>query len=215
MRTVQLALVAATLFASVGTAHGAEPVPPPHVVAGAQERGRAHLRLDADALYGIGGQSYLGGDVQLVIDAAVWRTKFATGTLGGGAALVYQNEPTFMAPWIDRSRVHGATHRGQLLGVAAHTIHMGARRRFALGFQLQGGWNAWRSDYRIDYATEGLSGHGVVARNTFVVGGELRAAYRISRRLGMNLQMGAPFPTKSSYVNGMFQVGLGLTVYLR
>jgi len=217
MNTTRLLLAATTLglLMTASTASAADSVPPPHVVAGPEERGRVHVQVDGDALYGIGGQSFLGGDLRLLVDTAVWRTKHATGTLGGGLSLVYHNEPTFLAPWIDRDQVHGATHRVQTLAVAAHTIHMGAQRRFALGFQLQGGWNYWRSDYRVDYDRERLAGHSVVDRNTFVVGGQLRASYRVSRRIGINMELGGPFPTKSSYVNGMFQVGVGLTIHLR
>lgn len=201
-----------TLLASTA-ASASDPVPAPHVVAG--ERSHAHVRMDTDVLYGIGGQSFLGAGVDAIVDGAVWNTKRATGTLGGGLGFVYHNEPTFLAPWIDRDQVHGATHRMQVLAIAAHTIHIGKQRRFSLGMQVQGGWNHWRSDYRVDYAREHLAGRTVVERDTFVVGGQLNLAYRVSRHVGINAQLGGPFPTKSSYVNGMFQVGLGLTFYLR
>jgi hypothetical protein len=195
------------------TALASDDVPPPHVVAG--EQSRAHVRMEGDVLYGIGGQSFLGGGLDAIVDARVWETRRATGTLGGGLGLVYHNEPTFLAPWIDRDLVHGATHRVQALAIAAHTIHIGKLRRFSFGVQLYGGLNHWRSDYRVDYAREHLAGRSVVERDTFVVGGQLRLGYRVARRVGLGLLLGGPFPTKSSYVNGMFQVGLGLTVYLR
>jgi hypothetical protein len=202
----------ATMLASTA-AYASDEVPAPHVVAG--EHGHAHVRMDADVLYGIGGQSFLGAGVDVIVDGAVWNTARATGTLGGGLGLVYHNEPTFLAPWIDREQVHGATHRMQALAIAAHTIHIGKQRRFSLGLRVHGGWNHWRSDYRVDYAREQLAGRTVIERDTFVVGGQLDLGYRVARRVGIHAQLGGPFPTKSSYINGMFQVGLGLTFYLR
>lgn len=187
--------------------------PPPHVVAG--ERARLHLRLDADALYGIGAQSFLGADLGLFGDAAVWHTTHASGTVGGGVALVFHHEPTWLAPWIDRDHVQGANDRVQALLSVGHTIHLGKRRRSSLGLHLYGGLNHWRSAYRVDYSEEGLVGHAVLRRSGVVLGGQLRYAYRISERVGVNVQLGGPFGPGSSYVRSMFQVGVGLTLYLR
>lgn len=208
---VATALAAAVL--APASASAADSVPP-HVVAGAAEHGRVHVRVDGDALFGIGGQAFLGTGVQGIVDTEVWRTRRATGTLGGGLAFSYHNEPTFLAPWIDRERVSGATHRLQTLAVLGHGIHIGKHRRFALDLQLRGGWNHWRSDYVVDYADEGLHGRTLMTRNNFVVAGRVQLGVRVSKRVGVHALMGAPFPTRSSYVLGMFEVGLGLTVHL-
>lgn len=206
-----VALVLAASFPSLACADE----PPPHVDAGPLRRGHAHLRLDVDALYGIGAQSFLGGDAHLFVDTPVWRTRLATGTLGGGAAFVFHVEPTFMAPWIDRDAVTGRASRIQLLALGGHVIHIGKARRFSLGMHLFGGWNHWRSAYRVAYPAEDLSGEAVVVRNHAIVGGQLRVGARVAKRVGLNLQMGAPFPTQPSYGIGLFTVGLGISILLR
>jgi len=80
---------------------------------------------------------------------------------------------------------------------------------------VYGGWNDWRSAYSVDYPQEGVSGRAVVARHFGVLGGELRRGYRVHRRVGINLALGAPAPTASSYAVTLAHIGLGLTFHLR
>ncbi|MFV8751816.1 hypothetical protein ACNOYE_14825 [Nannocystaceae bacterium ST9] len=189
----------------------------PHPSESGGEDGRLHLQLDGDLLYGIGGQSFLGGQLHLRGGYAVWDAGRATGTLDLGVQLQYGNEPTWLAPWLKGVDVSGSTHRVQLVLTAGHTFHMGERRRVELGMRVYAGLNHWLSSYSLVYPDEGVRGSAKLARSSFVVGGQLELGYRFSRRVGANLVMGAPFPTpnSSSYVQGLLFVGLGLTIHLR
>jgi hypothetical protein len=202
------------LLASAPSAAPAE-LPAPHVAEDGQKSDRVHLQLDGDALWGIGGQMYLGTQVRFAALLEHWTTSKALGTWDLGAAFAYHAEPTFLAPWIDRESIDGATHRLLLVAHLGHTFHMGARRRVALGLHAYGGWNYWRSSYSLDYADENVSGSAVVDRHLAVIGGELRLAYRFHRRVGVNLAIGAPAPTASSYAITFAHLGLGLSFYLR
>ncbi len=177
--------------------------------------GRVHLQLDADATWGIGGQMFLGTQLRLAALIEHWQTRHAAGTWDLGVNFAYQNEPTFLAPWLDSSQVSGAGHRVQLVASLGHSAHLGRLRRVALGLHLYGGYNYWRSDYAVEYANEGVSGGAVVDDHLPVIGGELRLGVRVHRRVGLNLAIGAPFPTTTSYAISMLHVGLGLSFYLR
>jgi hypothetical protein len=189
--------------------------PVPHVREDGTKSGRVHLQLDGDATFGIGAQMFLGMQLRFAALFEHWTTRFALGTWDVGANFAYQNEATFLAPFIDRDSVRGAGHRTQLVATAGHTVHMGKRRRVALGLHVFGGWSAWRSDYRVSYPEEDVSGHAVVVRHRAIVGAELRFAYRFHHRVGFNVVAGAPFPTASSYLITFGHLGLGLSFYLR
>lgn len=204
----------AIMLASAPELAPAEP-PAPHVAEDGPLSRRAHLQLDGDALWGIGGQMYLGTQVRFAALLEHWATSKALGTWDLGAAFAYHAEPTFLAPWIDRESIDGATHRLLLVAHLGHTFHMGKRRRVGLGLHAYGGWNYWRSAYSVDYTGEGVSGRAVVDRHLGVIGGELRLGYRFHRRVGANFVMGAPAPTASSYAITFAHLGLGLSFYLR
>jgi hypothetical protein len=189
--------------------------PAPHLPEAGGRDGRIHLQLSADATYGIGGQSYLGGNLRLDAYTAVWARRKVTGTIDFGGQLAYGNEPTWLAPWLSDGTISGATHRVQLLATFGHTFHLGKRRRFAFGTHLYGGWNHWRSSYSLNYPHEGVSGEETVARNHAIVGGQIELGYRFHRRVGVHAVLGGPFPIQSSYAITLFHVGLGLTVHLR
>jgi hypothetical protein len=189
--------------------------PAPHVDEDGSKSNRVHLQLDADATFGIGAQMFLGTQLRFAALLEHWATARALGTWDFAGSFAYQNEPTFLAPWIDPSQVTGAGHRLQLTASVGHTVHMGKRRRAALGLHVFGGWNQARSDYTVDYADEDVHGHAVVVHDRPIVGGELRFAYRFHERVGFNLMLGAPLPTASSYLITFGQVGVGLSFYLR
>jgi len=187
----------------------------PHVREDGQKTHRVHLQLDAEAIFAIGGQSALGTELHFKTRFEHWQTRLALGVWDVGAAFTYQNEPTFLAPWIDPNEVDGATHRTRLAATAGHTCQLGHRRRWAIGAHLYGGWNAWRSAYSVDYSAEDVSGDAVVTRHDFVAGGEVDVGYRFHSRVGVNVTFGTPFPTQSSYLITIAQGGLGLSFYLR
>jgi hypothetical protein len=187
----------------------------PHVAEGGEDTRRLHLLVDGVATFGIGGQMAVGGLARATGYLAVWNTRRATGTLDLGVALAYQNEPVGLAPWLAGKDVTGAGHRVHALLSLGHTVHLGRRRRSALGLALVGGLSHWISSYALVYPTEGVRGRDTVRHTDPLIGGELRYGYRFSERVGLVLVAGAPFPTQSSYVIGMFHVGLGLTVHLR
>ncbi len=204
-------MIASLLAASLLVA---EP-PAPHVAEDGQRSGRVHLQLDGAGTWGIGGQMFLGTNLRFAALLEHWTTSKALGTWDLGAVFAYQNEPTFLAPWIDPTQVDGAGHRLVLAAHVGHTVHMGARRRVALGLSASAGLNHWRSSYSVSYADEDVSGSAVVSRNLAVVGGELRLGYRFHRRVGAQLVLGAPAPTTTSYAISVAHVGLGLSVHLR
>lgn len=208
---VLASLVALSLLIGAAPARAADP----HLREDGQRDGRVHLQLDSHFLFGIGGQSFLGGQVGFAASLQHWTTRHALGTWDFGAQLGYHAEPVFLAPWIDSSTTQGATHRVQLLATAGHTFHMGKRRRWSLGMHLYAGLNHWRSDYTVTYEAEDVHGSAVVTRNDFVVGGQLKVAYRFHRHFGVGIVLGGPFPTESSYQTSMFHVGAGLVYYLR
>lgn len=188
--------------------------PAPHLPeSGARDR-QTHLQLSADVTYGIGGQSYLGGNLRLNAGTAVWDRRRVTGTIDFGGQLAYGNEPTWLAPWLASGAFTGATHRVQLVATLGHTFHMGQRRRFSLGTHLYGGWNHWRSMYAVNYPNEGVSGEATVSRNHPIAGGQVELGFRFHRRVGVHVVLGGPFPTHSSYAITIFHAGLGLTFHL-
>ena len=189
--------------------------PAPHVAEDGHKSGRVHLQLDADATWGIGGQMFLGTQLRFAALLEHWTTRHAIGTWDVGANFAYQNEAIFLAPFIDKDKVEGAGHRTQLVATVGHTAHMGKRRRVALGVHVFGGWNAWRSDYSVDYPNEDVHGSAVVVRHRAIVGGELRFDYRFHRRVGINVLASGVFPTTSSYLITFGQMGVGLSFYLR
>lgn len=158
---------------------------------------------------------FLGTQVRGVAVLEHWATARALGTWDLGGAFAYQNEPTFLAPWIDTTQVEGATHRTQLVAHVGHTVHMGPRRRSALGLHVLGGWNAWRSHYRVHYSLEDVRGEATSTRHAAVLGGELRFTQRLHRRVGLNVVAGGMVPTQSSYLISLAHVGLGLSFYAR
>ena len=189
--------------------------PAPHVPESGEKDGRIHLPLSGAALYGIAGQSFLGANLRFNAGLPVWASARATGTFDFGAQFQYANEPTWLAPWLRGVDVEGATHRVVLAVTVGHTFHLGRRRRLSLGTHLYGGLNHWVSSYSLRYPDEGVEGSANVARSLFVGGGQLEFGYRFSRRVGMQVLLGAPFPINSSYAQGLFFAGLGLTVHLR
>ncbi len=189
--------------------------PAPHVAEDGRKSGRVHLQLDTGATWGIGTQMFLGTQVRVAALLEHWTTRRAIGTWDLGGSLSYQNEPLFLMLFVDNRGVSGAGHRTQLVAAAGHTAHMGKRRRVAFGMHLFAGWNAWRSDYTVNFPSEDVAGHAVVVRHRPIVGGELRFAYRFHRRVGLNVVLSAPFPTASSYLITFGQIGVGLAFYLR
>jgi hypothetical protein len=182
-----------------------------HVVAGEKE-GTLHLHLDSSALYGIGGQSFLGALARGLAGVTAWHGGNASGSADVGLALAYHNEPTWLAPWLANGQISGAAHRVQLLLVAGHTFYVLESRALAIGLHGQGGWNHWISSYSLEYPAEGVSGKATIARDHFVLGGQLTASLRLIDHLGIQIVAGGPIPIESSYVVSMFHVGVGLTV---
>jgi hypothetical protein len=207
--------VIAQLAVVLALASDPPPPPAPHVSEDGRKSGRVHVQLDGDAIFGIGAQMFLGMQLHAAALVEHWTTRHAIGTWDFGGTFAYQNEAIFLAPFIDPDKVRGAGHRTQLLATAGHTVHMGNRRRVALGLHLFGGWNAWRSDYTVSYADEDVHGHGVVVRHRAVVGTEIRFAYRFHRNVGFNVIAGALMPTTSSYLITFGHMGVGLSFYLR
>ncbi len=189
--------------------------PAPHITPDPPDERRLHLQLDADAVFGLGGQMFLGTRIHAKGYTPVWHRPKATGTVDLGVQFLYGNEPVFLAPWLDPERVQGANHHVQAVVTAGHTFHLGRRRRAGLGGHLYGGLNHWTSSYRVEYAEEGVSGRSVVRRNHMVGGGQIELSVRLHRRVGLDFACGAPFPTQSVYVLTRMFVGVGLSLYLR
>jgi hypothetical protein len=192
----------------------AEPRQDPYITPAGKD-GRIHLQLHGDAMFSIGGQMALGANLNLNASYAVWDAGRATGAFEFGTQLQYANEPTWLAPWVDRTRVSGAGHRIDWVMTIGHGFWMGKRRRVYLGMHLYAGWNHWLSSYEVDYAAESVSGKAKVSRSHSIGGGQLSFGYRFSQRVGVHTLIGAPFPTASSYAIGIAFAGLGLTVHLR
>ena len=187
----------------------------PHVPEDGSASPRWHVRLDATATWGIGGQMFLGVDLHPSAYRTVWTAPGATGTVDLGFDLHYGNEAGFLAPWVDTEKVSGANHRVQALATAGGTFHLTARRRFGLGMHLLAGLNQWVSAYTVDYAAEDFSDRAVVQQASFLAGGRLTFSYRVHRHVGVTVIATGFLPTESSYAISFGHVGLGLTFYLR
>lgn len=188
--------------------------PIPHVSEDGSKSGRVHAQLDTDATWGVGAQMFLGTQIRAVAVLEHWTTRHAIGTWELGGAFAYQNEPTFLLIGVDSHGMHGAGHRIQLLAHVGHAVHLGRRRRIALGLHAFAGWNHWRSAYSLSYPAEAVSGSATVDRDRAIVGGELRLTYRFHRNIGVNVVAGGVAPTASSYLVTFGHVGLGLSWYL-
>ena len=198
----------------IATTAPAPETPAPHVAEDGRKSGRVHLQLDGDATWGVGAQMFFGTQIRFAAGLEHWTTRHAIGTWDFGGSFAYQNEPLFLL-FGDQHGVRGAGHRIQLVATVGHTAHMGKRRRVALGLHVFGGWNAWRSDYSVSYPDENVHGSAAVVFHRAIVGTELRFDYRFHRRVGINAFASVPFPTASSYLITLGQVGLGLSFYLR
>lgn len=186
---------------------------PTHVVAG-EPAETLHVRLDSSGTFGIGGQSFLGALLHGSLGVTLWDSEGATGSFDAGLALGYHNEPVWLAPWLSSDQVSGAGHRVQLLAVAGHTFHMLPGRELSLSLQLYGGWSRWISSYAVDYDSEDVHGEATIERDDLIAGGQLTLSGRVADVLGLHVVLGGPFPTESSYVIGMFHVGLGLSFHV-
>lgn len=198
------------VLAASGAAADERPV---HVVAG-EPAETLHVRVDTTGTFGIGGQSFFGTLIHGSLGVTLWDVEGATGSFDAGLAFGYHNEPVFMAPWLSGDEVSGAGHRVQVLAVAGHTFHMLPGRELSLALQLYGGWSRWISSYSVDYDGEGVHGEATIERDYPIAGGQLTFSGRVADILGLHLVLGGPFPTESSYVIGMFHVGLGLSFHV-
>lgn len=209
---IALTLIALSLAAAL---LAGEPRPAPHMPESGGKDGRIHLQLDRDVTFGVGGQMAMGANTGLTASLAVWDAGRATGAFEFGTMFRYSNEPTWLAPWIDRTKIEGSNHRIDWVATAGHGFWMGKRRRFYLGTHLYAGWNYWLSQYKVRYPDEAVSGSAKIARSHVAVGAQLGFAYRFSKRWGIHVLVGGPFPTASSYAIGLVFGGIGLTLHLR
>jgi hypothetical protein len=208
LRAVWLAAVAAVIGPAALAAD-------PYLGASGEADHRVHVRLDTDATWGIGGQMFLGASAHGTGYVGAWNTPHATGSVDVGLQLHYQNEPVFLAFWIDPTEVTGAVQRVQAVATVGHTFHMGGRRQVALGVRWFAGLNHWDSTYTVNYANEGVQGKATVRDDLFVTGAQVDVAYRCAKHVGVNLQLNAPMPTASSYAITFGSIGAGLSWYLR
>lgn len=174
-----------------------------------------HLRLDTDVTWGIGSQMYVGGLVHLDALLPVWHTRPGTGTFDFGLRLAYGNEGLYLAPWIDPDEISGSGNRVQVQASVGTTFHLTPQRRLAFALRVLAGWTMLHQHYTVTYADEDFSEEGTDVHNAFVASGDFTAAWRASRNVGVNLSLSAPFPTTSSYVIGLGQLGVGMSFYLR
>lgn len=185
----------------------------PHITAQDIAGRSLHMRLDASGSWGIGSQMFVGGQVHALLHWSMWNSDKATGSLDFSLRLAYGYEPTFLAPW--REPNDGRTlerFQGQV-GIG-HTFHMGRSRFFSLGFHVLLGWNHYHQFVPIDWPDVGVKGEGEVRFNHLVVSGEMTLAFRLHERVGLNIAVGAPFPTMTNYVITMVHVSAGLSIYL-
>ena len=206
---VHLALMAPLVLLAMPCAAFAAPHP------SAQDRhpSDVHLRLDTDASWGIGSQMFLGGQLNLHIQLPVWRARQLGGTFDLGFRGAYGNEPAFLAPWRDSDDSDLAQRFQTQLGLG-HTLHLGKQRRFALGTHVWAGWNHYRKQVTVDFKQENVSGKAQTQFNHFLVTGEFSMAYRLHDNVGINLAVGAPFPTLSSYILTLLHANIGFTFYM-
>lgn len=186
----------------------------PHVPEDGARLDHVNVQLDADALIGIGGQPFLGSGFRAVAMIPAWHSHRALGTWDLGGSFAYHNEPLFLL-FVDTHGARGANHRTVLAARVGHTVHMGKRRRTALGLDVYGGWNAWRSEYSFSYPGEGVAGSAVTVRHKPMIGAEMRLSQRLHRRVGLHFAVAGVAPTSSSFVITFTHVGVGLSFYLR
>lgn len=171
----------------------------------------AHIVMHASATYGIGGYSALGAQLQPLAQFSVWNSDGATGSLDIGFVLGWQIEPEVLQYGV-ATNLDNEAHRLNAWVVAGHTFHLGDRRS-SLGLHLFAGWTHVWSVAEYDdpnrFARATSDDYGLPN-----LGGSLTFAYRFSDFVGFHLQAAGPFQTGSSYVNTLFHVGLGLSVYL-
>jgi hypothetical protein len=172
--------------------------------------------LDAVGTYGIGGQSALGAELHAT---AAWT--FARGDVDGtldlGLRLGYENEPVWLAPWIDARDVDAVVHRVRAHLTVGPTLRFGgAARELSLGLHLYGGPTSWESQASVRHAAYGVDGTAQVSRLAADFGALLRFTWRPDPAIGLALIAGAPiWGLHSSYVVDLFHVGLGLAFRLR
>lgn len=189
--------------------------PAPHVSPDDALGRDLHVRLDADATWGIGSQMYVGAALHGLGQLPVWHGPRATGSLDVGLRVAYGNEAQWLAPWIDPEQVQGVPHRVAVQASVGHAFHLSPRRRLALGVNLLGGVNVVHHTVTITYAAEDVCGTASATDVAPLVGGQASLSWRVHDRVGLHLGADVPFPTTSSYRIGLASVGLGVTFHLR
>ena len=91
---------------------------------------------------------------------------------------------------------------------------MTEERRVALGLHALIGFNHFNRQAYIDWPDEGLVAERQRGDNNLVVSGEVTLAYRFHDHVGVNLAIGAPFPTESNYLITMVHTSAGLSFYI-
>jgi hypothetical protein len=196
-------------------AEGADPL----IRAGGEHDRRLLLSLRTTFLYGTFSPG-LGGQIQVAVGKPAWSTRRATGTLEAGVAVSYLAGAKLLYPWMTdapQTRVSGADHHLRLQLTLGHTFHLGRQRRSSLGVHVFVGVDHLRSQWTQTYEREGLHGSGTFSHDTFVFGPELSYAYRLTRRVSLNLLLGGtpPVPGLPGTPGSLLYAGAGLTVLLR
>jgi hypothetical protein len=188
----------------------------PSVAAAEDDPGLPAAYLDAVVTYGIGGQSALGGELHGTASWTLGRGD-VDGALDVGLRLGYENEPAWLAPWLDPRDVDAAAHRLRTHLTLGPTLRFGsAAREFSLGLHAYAGPTFWQSSASVRLPAYDVEGAAQVSRLVLDLGALLRFTWRPDPAVGLAVVVGAPvWGLHSSYLVDLFHVGLGLAFRLR
>jgi len=206
LRTTILGLLLASV-AAAAPAHADAP----HITAEAGADDSVHLRFDTAAVWGIGSQMYLGAQLHTLLQFPAWDNGDATGTFDLSLRMHYGHEAMFLGPWRTEERDQLNRFVGQI-GVGT-SFFMTSSRRVSLGIHVLAGWSHFNRYIVVDWPNENLFAKSHTAENRPIVSAEITLAYRFHDHVGINLTLGAPFPTDYTNMIGLAHVGLGLTFY--
>jgi len=174
----------------------------------------AGLAFSLAPLYSFGGARHgFGGQVGVGMSPMLWAGEGSTGTLELGLLLGYGHESYGRSNrFLGEGNVEGATHRIEALLLAGPGLQLAALPRAHTSLQLFGGWVHAFMHAQLDNELQDVSGAYDVSTGRVTTGLALTHRIGLTERVGLDLQLRAPFPTAPAAISSYVFVSVGLSI---
>ncbi len=206
---------AVSLALSLGLPTTALAAEPPDDTAASRAQGPM-LELSLAPLYGFGGARHgFGGQAGLGMFSPLWQGEGSTGSLELGLLLGYDHESYGRSDrFLGEGQVDGGTHRIEALLLAGPGLRLAAMPRVRSSLQLYGGWVQAFMHAQLDNELQSISGDYEVSVGVFSTGLALTHRLELAQRVGLDLQVRAPFPMVPAAITSYVFASLGVSVGL-